>query len=389
MWSLLGHGWLVFAYCFHVSWLAIYTLPSLGCPLCDPIARTISDDLGDSAIAVTGRIVAQRTKAAGEFYTAWQMEVVDRLKGQVFLDERPILEVYAQDQLEVGSLVFVMAFEQAAPQWTSPLPLTAFSREYLRKISEVRRGSIPRLRAVRPYLDADDTLVAEDAYNEFARASLEELWQLRDSLDPAWICQKLKSRQTQDSRRALYWMLLSLVGTAEDVRLFDSLAAPPSINAHQPWLSAAIACYILVGGEPALTRIELDFFDRDCSPQPARCAALNALRVVGNESSKISRERLTWSFRKLLKDPELAEFVISDLARLECWEAMDELVALFHQASEDTFVRVPIFQFLRVCPEQQAKQHLAALEAIDPVAAERSSRLWGMAYSGGEKNTRY
>ena len=68
---------------------------------------------------------------------------------------------------------------------------------------------------------------------------------------------------------------------------------------------------------------------------------------------------------------------------------MDELVALFHQASEDTFVRVPIFQFLRVCPEQQAKQHLAALEAIDPVAAERSSRLWGMAYSGGEKNTRY
>ena len=81
----------------------------------------------------------------------------------------------------------------------------------------------------------------------------------------------------------------------------------------------------------------------------------------------------------------MAEFVIADLARLECWEAMNELVVLFHESSNDTFVRVPIFQFLRVCPEPQAKLQLATLEAIDPVAAERSSRLWGIAHSSREK----
>jgi hypothetical protein len=383
--SVFHRGWLVFASCFHSFWLAIHSLPSLGCPLCDPIARTISDDLGDSAIAVTGRVSAELPKAAGEIYPTWRIEVVDRLKGHEFLDERPMLEVYAQDQLEVGSLVFVMAYEQAPPQWTAPLEITEAGREYLQKIATIPRGSTTRLRAVRPYLDADDNLVAEDAYNEFARASLEELRQLRDSLDPAWICQKLKSPQTLDSRRSLYWMLLSLVGTAEDGRLFDSLAAHSPTNAQQPWLSAAIACYIVLGGEPALTRIELDFFDRERSPQPARCAALNALRVAGSESCKITRERLTCSFRKLLKDPDLAEFVIADLARLECWEAMNELVVLFHESSNDTFVRVPIFQFLRVCPEPQAKLQLATLEAIDPVAAERSSRLWGIAHSSREK----
>ena len=113
--SVFHRGWLVFASCFHSFWLAIHSLPALGCPLCDPIARTISDDLGDSAIAVTGRVSAELPKAAGEIYPTWRIEVVDRLKGHEFLDERPMLEVYAQDQLEVGSLVFVMAYEQAPP----------------------------------------------------------------------------------------------------------------------------------------------------------------------------------------------------------------------------------------------------------------------------------
>jgi hypothetical protein len=55
---------------------------------------------------------------------------------------------------------------------------------------------------------------------------------------------------------------------------------------------------------------------------------------------------------------------------------MDRLVTLFKESSKDeSWVRIPIVQYLHVCPLPAAAGHLEELGRIDPRSVERASQL--------------
>ena len=75
----------------------------------------------------------------------------------------------------------------------------------------------------------------------------------------------------------------------------------------------------------------------------------------------------------MLGRPQLADLVVPDLSRWEDWESMPRLIALFKEATdENSWVRVPVINYLRKCPLPEAEASIVELEKIDPDAVRRA-----------------
>jgi hypothetical protein len=102
-----------------------------------------------------------------------------------------------------------------------------------------------------------------------------------------------------------------------------------------------------------------------------------AIRFHGSEGGVIESKRLVKSLHPMLDRPELADLVIPDLAKWEDWSVMDKLFNLYKTANEkNSWVRVPVVNYLRACPLPKAKELLAECEKIDPAAVKRANTFF-------------
>ena len=62
--------------------------------------------------------------------------------------------------------------------WTTPLPLSATAVKYVKQLQTVPPAGPERLVFFQDYLENEDPLLAQDAYDEFARAPYSELQEL-------------------------------------------------------------------------------------------------------------------------------------------------------------------------------------------------------------------
>jgi hypothetical protein len=163
---------------------------------------------------------------------------------------------------------------------------------------------------------------------------------------------------------------LGLCGEPEDAAVFDELVNRAREDPNfDPGLDAAIACYLTLGGESALAGIEAEYLANPQADYTATQSAIMAVRVHGEEMERFSRARLAAALQHVLDRPEYADLVIPDLARWEDWSVVDRLVELFLAADEEGyFVKVPVANYLQMCPLPEAKEALAALKEVDPEA---------------------
>ena len=142
-------------------------------------------------------------------------------------------------------------------------------------------------------------------------------------------------------------------------------------------LDAMIGCYLTLRGAAGMPLIEELFLKNKKSEYADTYAAIMALRFHGTETDVIPRERILEGLAYMLERPQLADLVIPDLARWEDWSRMERLVSLFKEADAKTsWVRVPVINYLRACPEPEAKKHIAELEKIDPEAVKRANTFF-------------
>ena len=117
-------------------------------------------------------------------------------------------------------------------------------------------------------------------------------------------------------------------------------------------------------------------------------SAIVALRILGQETTLIPKDRLVAALGRMLDRPQLADLVIPDLARWQDWKAMDRLVDLFKNANEESsWVRVPVVQFLRACPDPKAQEYLKELAKIDPDAVKRATNFLALPGASGPAAT--
>ncbi|MEL6106370.1 MAG: hypothetical protein AAFU85_10050, partial [Planctomycetota bacterium] len=145
-------------------------------------------------------------------------------------------------------------------------------------------------------------------------------------------------------------------------------------------LDAAIACYLALGGEEALARIERDYLASHSATDSETFAAVSAIRVHGTEFGCFPQSRLTAALRQVLNRPALADLVIADLSRLEDWSAVDRMCELFEEApAGNRLVKPAVVLYLKTCPKPEAVTALQKLRRIDSEAvrfAEASLRMY-------------
>ena len=368
-----------------VLWAAVLSWPAaaMACPFCSGVSKTLSEEIGSSDAVVLARLLPRSAKAAEAADNApvtapdeSAFEITKVLKGADALGKTRQIKILYFGQQPKGTQFLVFGIDPKNWAWTTPTPLDERSAKYVTELIGLPEKGAERLAFFQEYLEDANSVLANDAYDEFARAPYAEVKELREKMHRDRLLDWIQDTEVAASRRRLYLTMLGICGQPDDVAILEGMLKS-SDRQYRNALDAMIACYVILKGPEGMPLVEDLFLKNKDAEYPDTYAAIMALRFLGQESDVVSKERLLAGLRYMLDRPQLADLVIADLARWQDWSVMDKLVTLFKQADdESSWVRVPVVNYLRACPKPEAKQHLAELAKLDPDAVKRANSFF-------------
>jgi len=365
-----------------VAILVVVAVPAvLACPFCSAVSLTFSEEMGASDVVVIAKIV-ERPEPTDSSVTATTeqsmsgFEIVHILKGESKLEDKQHFKAFYFGEDPADAHFLLMGTSQPDLAWSTPILLNEQTEQYMLKLPGLPEKGIERLIFFQEYFEDPEDLLARDAYDEFAKAPYRELQQLKDRMHHDKLLNWIRDENVTTTHRRLYLTMLGACGTKDDVPLLEELITAEDRDARSA-LDALIACYLTLKGADGLPLIEDRFLKNADAEYTDTYSAIMAIRFHGQEETGIPRARLVAALRNMLDRPELADLVIPDLARWEDWSVMDRLVRLFKDADEaSSWVRVPVINFLRACPDPKAKEYIEELAKIDPDAVKRASHFF-------------
>ncbi len=377
---------------FFRSWFLLLTVvallvpsPVLACPFCSAVSMTLGEELKTSDAAVIATLVdkpASSDPSSGAPVKS-KFKIVKILKGEKLLADKPTIEMLFFGTQEPGATFLLFGVDPKDLAWGTPTSLTEEGVQYLEKVAALSENPAERLAFFQEYFENPDSLLSGDAFNEFAKAPYADVVQLKDKMHHDKLIEWIKDDKVPASRRRLYLTMLGMCGTQADVPMIEGMIKTEDRQARSA-LDAMIGCYLNLKGTDGLALVEDLFLKNDKSEYVDTYSAIVALRVLGQETDVIPKENLVASLEHMLNRPQLADLVIPDLARWQDWKAMDKLVDLFKNANEESsWVRVPVIQFLRACPDAKAKEYIDELAKIDPDAVKRATNYLALPGAAG------
>jgi len=346
---------------FAIGLAALLTLgqPALSCPSCMPIPPTAAQEI-ENAQAIA---IGVPLKKGGNRYRIESVLVGRLAKGRVVL----ALPVEGAEKV-----LLTTSGSEGNPFWSGqPRPwhpeLSSFISQ-LRKLPARGRsvGHLQRLQFFLPYLNSKDSIYAESAYAEFAEAPYKLLSKVAPKVGVEKLRSWLKSPTTPPEYRSLYWTMLASCGEKEDFEWAEAEVRKARQRPVTGYLGALLLCYLELGGDSALDVVESQFLMRDRARQ---IAALQAMRMLLDENSRISRELLLAACRRQLKDLDLASGILRDLALWKDWQAVPIAIGLLEQPDRYRHVRLSALRYLLACPLPQAQDKLDELRKANPAEA--------------------
>ena len=350
------------------------------CPFCSAINLTFAEQIKTNDVVVIAKLVeipepvddpdAELPKSI--------FEITNVIKGDEYVRAGMQIRSLLVGRYPAGNEFLIMGVDPPNVSWSTPMKASQRVVGYLKTIQTLPKEGPERLEFFQNYFEDKESVLAFDAYDEFAAAPYEDVVALKDKMDRPRLVSWIKSKNTSTNRRRLYLTMLGVCGTEADIEMLEGFIKSGD-RKQQAGLDALIAAYLKLKGDAGMDLI-VDTFLKDKEVEYVdTLAAVTALRILGTEINAIEKDRIVGAMRTLLDRPEIADMVIPDLARWEDWTVMEKLVGMFKEADEDTsWVRVPIASYLRACPKPAAKVHIAALQKIDPQAIERADFFLGL-----------
>lgn len=431
--------------CVLTAALAAAPLAARACPFCSAESSTLTEELAACDTAVIARLVEKGAAPPAEPQEGLPYGRVDPETGAATFVVDDVLRGPAL--VEQGQRIEALYFGSAAedsrylirgvgdpPDWAIPLPLSPTAVAYVKKLDTLPESGADRVAFFQDYLQHEDPLLAQDAYDEFARAPYDDVKDLKDRMDREQLLAWIEDPEVSPSRRRLFFTMLGVCGTEEDVPrleamlLADSrlttrtaeamsaaaiaaggpLAATLTIEAvtlnerrKKLGLDALVACYLTLRGGDGLDLIDQRFLSGErVAGKPADYShiysTLMAIRFLAEETSVVPMDRILQSARLLLDNPDFADQVIPDLARWEDWTVLERLADMYERAGSENvkkYVREPIITYLDVAAEQggdvaeRAKRALARIEGVDPEAVRRARSLRAFGFLAQARDT--
>jgi hypothetical protein len=319
---------------------------------------------------------AGKTPSAGDDVPKAVFEVTDVLKGTAGTEEKKEIRTVIFGQEQVGDRFLVMGVGRPDVAWTTPMKVSDRAVEYLRQLDSLPEKGPERLAFFQDYLQDPEQVLSRDAYDEFAKAPYREVKGLRDKMNHAQLLAWIKHPDTPLNRKRLYLVMLSVCGGPDDLPMLEQMLRTED-RKTRGGLDAMLSCYLMLAGADGMTLVEDLFLKNSKAEYADTYAAIMALRFLGTETEAVPRPRILQGFHCLLVRPELADLIVPDLARWEDWSQVERLVKLFKEADKKSNeLRVAIINYLRTCPQPEAKKHGAELAKIDPDAAKRAETFF-------------
>lgn len=346
---------------------------ALACPFCNAVQKTLSEDIAASVAVVVAKLVDTPAKPADATTPPDSVfEIVRVLKGgELLKGAKQVKTLYFGGQPK-GTQFLIYAVDPERITWSAPTALSARAVGYVSELPKLPEKGVGRLEFFQEYLEDADGMLANDAYDEFARAPYAEVRELREKMHHDQLLAWVTNTEVSASRRRLYLTMLGVCGRADDVPALEAMIKSKDRQVRSA-LDALIACYLTLKGPDGVSLVEDLFLKNKDAEYTDTYAAIMAFRFLGQESDVVPRQRLMEGLRYMLERPPLADLVIPDLARWQDWSVMEKLVKLFKEADEDSsWVRVPVVNYLRACPKPEAKEYLKELTTIDPESVKRA-----------------
>lgn len=410
----------------NVSWTALAVLMigagASACPFCSVESQTLTEETQAADAVVLARLIkeAPADDVVGVGATdpdsgTATFEIVEVLRGEELVGSTKEIKAVYFGPADRERLFLIMGLGREKTDWTTPLPLSPAAADYVRKLPEVPPSGADRLEFFQEYLEHEDPLLAQDAYDEFARSPYADVRALGPRMHHDKLVTWINDREVSPSRRRLYFTMLGVCGTKDDLPLLEEMIVS-DFDAVEPqlrqlvniglaiggplglpvWidlveqderrkklgLDAMVACYLTLRGPEGLDVIDQRFLKNPKAEYTHVYSTIMALRFHGDEqTSLLPRERLLASMRLLLDNPDFADQVILDLSRWEDWSVLDRLVEMFKNAKETDYVKQPVVTYLTVASEQadevgeRAKAALAELERLDADTVRQARSL--------------
>lgn len=353
------------------------------CPFCNAQTKTLSEELDSADAAVIAKMLKGPSKqaiAAGDADAASAFEVVQVLKGPQALPKK--FEVLYFGQQPAGAQFLVSGAGSKKVEWAAPNALSPRAVKYVSQLLKLPKNGADRMAFFQEYLEDEESLLANDAYEEFARAPYAEVKDLKPRMHRDRLLTWISDREVPASRRRLYLTMLGVCGQPDDIAVLEEMIKASDRQVRTA-LDAMVACYLILKGPDGMPLIEELFLKNKDAEYTDTYAAIMALRFLGQETTAVPKERLLGGLRAMLDRPQLADLVIPDLARWQDWSCMDKLVDLFKNADEESsWVKVPVVNYLRACPKPEAKARLAELAKLDPESVKRANTFFPFGTGG-------
>ena len=343
------------------------------CPICQG-QKPLSEEIEEmDVVAILKLVYVPPVDPRQVELAKAKFEIVEVLKGKDQLRPGEKIELIYFGDGKPGSTFLSMGIDPPPKRlWSTPVPLTPRSVEYLKQLPALPKNELARLPFYQKYLEDQDDLVANDAFNEFAKASYANIKAMKGQLNHDQIVKWIQATDIPANRRRLYLMMLGACGNENDLPMLEA-AMKSTDRKAKSGLDAVIACYLTLRGDAGMPLVEELFFTNKKFDYADTYAAITALRFHGNDGTVLKRERVVGALKHILRRPELADLVIPDLAQWEDWTVADQLFELFKTADQKTtWVRVPVINYLRKCPLAHAKELLKECEKLDPQAVKRA-----------------
>jgi hypothetical protein len=388
------------------------------CPFCSVETQTLTEETRGADAVVLAKLLKEAPPNANPSDPNSGMatfQVVEVLHGQELLKGAKEISVVFFGEPNHEQTFLVNGIGKEKVDWTTPLPLSSAAVPYVKQLPTVPATGADRLAFFQEYLEHADPLLAQDSYDEFARAPYSEVRDLKPRMKHDRIVKWITDPEVSPSRRRLYLTMLGICGSQADVPMLETMIAsdfeslkpaleqqcrtaltlggpiglPIWIDAVQQeerrkklGLDALVACYLILKGPEGLDLVESRFLKNPHAEYTHIYSTIMALRFHGDENTGVlPRERMLASMRLLLENPDFADQVILDLSRWEDWSVLDRLVTMFKTSDEKGYVRQPVVSYLTVASEQKgevgdkAKAAIAELEALDPETVKTARSL--------------
>ncbi|MEM9351384.1 MAG: hypothetical protein AAGA92_00055 [Planctomycetota bacterium] len=403
--------------------IALFTtnLPAAACPFCSSTSQTLTEEMASMDVAV----IAELIEPAEEIDLDAPLpegppdpdagmatfRVTEAIKGGDLIAAGEEFRAVYFGQAEDDKSFLISGLAPDAIQWNMPLPLTTQGVEYVQSLGGLPEKGADRLAFFQEHFESEDPLLAQDAYDEFARAPYQEVIDLGPRMNRPQLVAWINDPEVGPTRRRLYLTMLGICGGPDDADMLERLLrndyreAQPAVKAaialagangaalgmpliddllraderrRKQCLDALIAAFLKLRGPSGMDLIDERLLANPDAEYTQVYAAIMALRFHGQETEDIPKERLLESVRLLLDNGEIAEQVVPDLARWGDWSVLDRLVNLFRESKQDAWIRQPVASYLLVAEEQggeiaaKATTALEELEELDPKCVKRA-----------------